>query len=480
MKGQDDNFRQLLETFNDFEREHNLFSITCGDVPVWERIRLPCFRHIIAEAGLFNQGQSEVDQDSLSNYLKGGYKWARGLVWKNPYFASPADILFIGTARRKARKDGLMWDLFCDPILDSLDLDHVFVEPPYQFSHQRPAKTDHMRYLDAITYTSVIQRKLGLANYEFTEAEAERIIELENEMEHVFDCPINLRGLVRDSLSERQSKKWLYDRLLDRIEPEIAVIVASAFWRTFIEVCQERDIPVVELQHGAGHHDHLGYSFPKDACISVFPDYMFVFGQFWKETVQYPIPKEAIYAVGYPYLEGERDRYSDTEKRKQVVFSSQWTIGEELSKCALAFSELDTGYDVVYNLHPKEYDSWREEYPWLVDSPIEVIDGDIPPMYQILSESRVHVGVYSTVIYEGLCFGLDTFLLKVPGVSRMQALVDSGYVTTVSSATDLAKQIETPASRSILTTFSSRMLLTTSRTRSTRYCQIECRIDGRV
>jgi hypothetical protein len=397
----------------------------------------------MTESGLFNQGQSGADQDSISNYLKGGYKWARGLIWKNPCFASPADILFIGTARRKAREDGLMWDLFCDPVLNSLDLNYAFIEPPYQFSHQRPAKTEHIRYLDAITYTSVIQRKLGLANYDFTEAEAERIIELENELEHVFDCPIDLRGLVRDSLSERRSKKWLYERLLDRIEPEIAVIVASAFWRTFIEVCQERGIPVVELQHGAGHHDHLGYTFPEDASISAFPDYIFVFGQFWKDTVQYPIPDESVYVVGYPYLEDERGNYEGNETRQQVVFSSQKTIGEELSKCALEFSELDTGYDVVYNLHPKEYSSWREEYPWLVDSPIEVVDGDTPPMYQILAESMVHVGVYSTVVYEGLCFGLDTYLLKAPGVSRMRALVDNGYVTAVSSAHDLAKQIET-------------------------------------
>lgn len=447
MKGREDDFRRLLEAFYEFEREHDLFSLTCDNVPVWERIRLPCFRQIMTEAGVFNQTQSEVDWDSLSNYLKGGYKWARGLVWKNPYFASPADILFIGTARRKAREDGLMWDLFCDPILDSLDLDHVFIEPPYQFSHQRPAKTENIRYLDAITYTSVLLRKLDLANYKFTGMEAEQVIEIEHKMEHVFDCNIDLRGLVRDSLSDRRSKKWLYERLLDRIEPEIAVLVASAFWRTFIEVCQERDIPVVELQHGSGHHDHLGYTFPEDASISAFPDYIFVFGRFWKETVQYPIPDESVNPVGYPYLEAEREKYEDTETRQQVVFSSQWTIGEELSKCALAFSELDTGYDVVYNLHPKEYDRWREEYPWLVNSSIEVIDGDSPPMYQLLSESEVHIGVYSTVVYEGLCFGLDTYLLEAPGVSRMRALIDSGYVTTVSSAKDLADQITTADAR---------------------------------
>jgi len=443
MKQQENEFQRLLDTFYEFEREQDLFSLTCDDVAVWERIRLSCFRHIMSEAGLFNRGKSQIDQDSLLNHLKGGYKWARGLVWKNPYFASPADILFIGTGRRKAREDGLMWDLFCDPILNSLDLNHVFIELPYQFSHQRPVKTEHIRYFDAITYTSVIQRKLGLANHEFTETEAEQVTKLENKMEHVFDYSIDFRGLVRDSLSERRSKKWLYERLLDHIEPEIVVLVASAFWRTFIEVCQERDISVVELQHGAGHHDHLGYSFPESASVSAFPDYIFVFGRFWKETVQYPIANEAVYPVGYPYLEDELESYADTERRQQAVFSSQRTIGKKLSKCALAFSELDTGYDVVYNLHPKEYNRWREEYPWLVDSSIEIIDSDTPSMYQILSESEVHVGVYSTVVYEGLCFGLDTYLLEAPGVSRMQTLIDSGYVTTVSSASDLADQIAT-------------------------------------
>jgi len=443
MNEQEDDFQRLSESFFEFEREHDLFSLTCDNVYVWERIRLPIFRQIMSKSGVFNQAHSKVNRNSFWNYLKGGYKWTRGMIRKNPFFAPQSDILFIGKARRKPREDGYEWDLFCDPILESLNLDHVYIEPPYQFSHQIPAKTEQIRYLDAITYTSVIQRKLGLASYEFTKSEAEQLKKIESRMETIFDCPINLQGLVRESLSERQSKKWLYERLLNRIEPEMAVLVAGVFWKTFIEVCQERDIPVVELQHGAGHHDHLGYSFPDDVSVNAFPDYMFVFGKFWKETVKYPIPDEDVYAVGYPYLEDERENYADTDTQQQVVFSSQGTIGRELSKCALAFSELETGYDVVYNLHPGEYDRWREEYPWLVDSPIEVIDDDTPPLYQILSESEVHVGVYSTVVYEGLCFGLDTYLLEAPGISRMRALIDSGYVTTVSSANQLADQLLT-------------------------------------
>ena len=441
MNGHGDPFPDYFNRFREFERQHDVFEVTCGGIPIWERIRIRCFRTVMQESGVMDKPHTKVDRNSIVNYIKGGYKFLRGLIRRNPFLAPEADFLFIGGGRRKPRADGYQWDIFCDPILQSLDLDNVYVEPHYKFSHRRPAKTDPLWYLDAVTYTSVVQRTLGLASYELTATEADRLAALERELAREFDIDIDLQGMVRDALSERASRKWLYERLLNRIDPEIVVIVVSAFKSTLIEVCKEHHVPVVEMQHGGGHHNHLWYTFPDGVDVTTYPDYLFVFGKFWKETVNYPLPDEQVYAVGYPYLEAERAQYAGLERNQQIIFSSQGSIGEQLSRTAVDFADLDTGYDIVYKLHPKEYGRWRAEYPWLVDADLTVVDSDTPPLYELLAQSEVNVGVYSTVIYEGFAFGLDTYLLDAPNVSRMRHLVDRGHVSIVSSAEEIASEL---------------------------------------
>jgi hypothetical protein len=435
-------YEGFIKEFSEFEKEQDLFSIEVNDVYIWERVRRLCFKELLNASGIGYQASPKIDQRSLRDYIKGGFKWAKSLIIRNPFFESQSDFFFIGSPRRKPRSDGYMWDIYCDPILDNLKLDYVYTEPPYSLSHRKPAKTENIKYLDLITYTSVIQRQTGLARYEPSQEEKENISELEEKLYSRFGSRINVQNLITEKLSERKSRKWIYEKLLAKLDPKISVIVAGAFKHTFIEVCKEKNIPVVELQHGTGHHNHPGYSYPGDVNLECFPDYIFAFGKFWKDTVDYPIPQEDIYPVGYPYLESEKGKYSDTENDNQIIFSSQWTIGEELSRFAADLSKRDTDYDVVYKLHPKEYNGWETKYPWLTEAPLEVIDDDTVPLYELLSQSEVHVGVYSTVVYEGLVFGLDTYLLNAPGITRMKYLIESGAASKVSSVDELVDYLK--------------------------------------
>jgi hypothetical protein len=68
----------------------------------------------------------------------------------------------------------------------------------------------------------------------------------------------------------------------------------------------------------------------------------------------------------------------------------------------------------------------------LADSNVEVV-GDEPPLYELFATSTTQVGVNSTALFEGLKFGLDTFVLDAPGWEYMTYLVDSGFAAVVSS-----------------------------------------------
>ena len=148
--------------------------------------------------------------------------------------------------------------------------------------------------------------------------------------------------------------------------------------------------------------------------------------------------------VGYPYLEQRRSQYVDTETAEQILFISQGTIGEQLSKFALEVDQHpEIDYNVVYKLHPGEYDRWREEYPWLVNTDFEVIDGSEPPLYQLFAESSVQVGVYSTAVYEGLAFDLETYVYDCSGSNVLDSLIEEGSAELISSAEELASSLGT-------------------------------------
>jgi hypothetical protein len=240
----------------------------------------------------------------------------------------------------------------------------------------------------------------------------------------------------------------LYKRLLDRVRPEVAVIVVSYGKETFIEACQSNGIPVVELQHGVIHPDHLGYSYSGSRTKEMFPDYLLTWGEFWEDRVEFPIPDERVIPVGYPYLEQRRNQYTDVASKDQILFISQGTIGEQLSKFAIKVDQHpDIDYNVVYKLHPGEYDRWREEYPWLVNADFEAINGSEPPLYQLFAESSVQVGVGSTAVYEGLAFDLETYIYDYPGSEVLQPLVAENSAEIVSSVEELAGKLGTGAGR---------------------------------
>jgi len=432
----------LISEFRRFELEFNLFEIRIDNVAIWERLRFGIYRDIQQEN---EQGQAHtsITLDS-DDHLKGAKLWFKNIFYRNPFLTNKSGILFIGHPRRKQEPDGYWWDIYCDPIHEECTLESVHFEKPYLLDHRTPAKTESLRYLELIEYSGTIQRKLGLHNITLPADARNRLEEIERTIEQRFDTEVDLITRVIRELRNRRCRLWLYERLLDRVRPELAVVVISYGKETFIEACQSKGIPVVELQHGVIHSDHLGYSYPGNRTKETFPDYLLTWGEFWGEGIEFPIPDEKVIPVGYPYLEQRRGQYTNIESKDQILFISQGTIGEQLSKFAIKVDQHpEINYDVVYKLHPGEYDRWREEYPWLVDTDFEVIDGAEPPLYQLFAESSVQVGVGSTAIYEGLAFDLEAYVYDCSGSKVLQPLVAENSAEIVSSVEELASGLGT-------------------------------------
>jgi hypothetical protein len=259
-----------------------------------------------------------------------------------------------------------------------------------------------------------------------------------------FGVSFGINEVVSRILANRKAKLPLLHFLLKRIRPKVAVLVTSYGKEDFIEACKSLGIPVIELQHGVIGRFHLAYSFEgKRRSKRMFPDYLLVFGDYWAHCAEYTIDSNHVISVGFPHFEREKNMCIGTEKKDQILFLSQAVGGETLSKFAVDLSKAPGfDYGIVYKLHPRECDGWQGRYPWLLDSCIEVIDTQESVLYKLFAESMAQVGLYSTALYEGLGFGLDTFLVDAGGAEYFNLLIENGMVLKVSSVHELLNHLK--------------------------------------
>lgn len=425
--------------FHEIEDKLDLFSKKINKLYFWERIRFTIFKQTLEKFGIIDRGYRRHQSIQLKNYLKFGVQTLRNFIFNNPLFSSQKEILFLGHERRKLREDGKWWDIYCDPIIENLNQSYLLVEYFYRFKHLRPAKTTNIRYLDFIFTIFTIRRIFRLNKVVFSDVERKLLLEIQNELYLKFDVEISVEAELKSTLLIRQTYLPICMRILKRVRPKLVILVVSYsnISEIFIEASKKLNIPVIELQHGNISPYHYGYSYSGSKRKKItFPDYFFTFGDFWKNTTEFPIQNERIISVGFPYLESERKRYLKIPKRNQILFISQGSRGITISKFAVELNNIiRSNFKIIYKLHPKEYNNWREVYPWLLESGIEVIDSDEKPLYRLFAESKVQIGVTSTAIYEGLNFGLYTFILNI-GIEEMELLITSGYANVLTSPKD--------------------------------------------
>jgi len=435
-------FKDIGERFLKIEDELDLFNEKIRNVYFWERVRFVVHIQILADSGIFDLPYN-LTKPKITNRALGWIRALKNLVFKNPYFSSHKEILIWGCSRRKLQEDGKYWDIYYDPVIEGLDKSFIYLESLYQRKHFIPTKTKDVRYLDFFQNVIYLKRRLGLLKIHFSEREERLLKSIEEEIYSKFEVSIKIKKIVKQELLVRSSMLPFYIKLLRRIKPAVVLLNNSYGKETFIEACKNLYIPTIELQHGVLNKYSFGYSYPGEKRKKrTFPDYFFAFGDFWKNSVELPINKNNVYSVGYPYLEQQKEKYSKVKKKEQILFVSQITIGKELSKYAFELAKHDNlNYKIIYKLHPGEYRDWKESYPWLVGSKIEVIDNDSISFYKLLAESKIQIGVYSTALYEGLTFNLRTYLVNLPGIENIKPLVENNYGILISSFEELHNAI---------------------------------------
>ncbi len=173
-------------------------------------------------------------------------------------------------------------------------------------------------------------------------------------------------------------------------------------------------VPTIGFQHGTVHHLHTHYMYsPKDAPYNPIPDYMFTWGEHWKNILtKHSIynPKET-FVLGQlrtdiiPYLQKKKT----SNKRKKIILASQTDqIGvNNRLKMATDFLHLSKAFpDIDFLIKPHPYEKDPKSYFNNIAKEIGTTNYSIifDDLYEALSEIDMLMTFHSTVASEAIYF----------------------------------------------------------------------------
>lgn len=236
--------------------------------------------------------------------------------------------------------------------------------------------------------------------------------------------------------------------LLDRVTPERIFMQTAAYGdrSNFIRIAHERDIPVIELQHGWIGSSHAAYNFGRaffgSELTSSLPDTLFTFGDYWGKHLQFP---GKIISIGKPVLESTAKKAPPFEQRNNrlLIVSSMLETSKLIYFAELLRSELPPSWEVAIRPHPRERSSAEELFASALARGV-VLD-DASEVSTSLARSRAVVGMVSTVLYEALPFGVHIAVIdtKLSTHYSDKSLFDT-EISDDASTRDFAVRIQSP------------------------------------
>lgn len=452
--GNDDNkMDNNIEKFLEFENQNNLLEYQISGLRFWLIIRENLYNDILKKSQGIGVAHTTFSQRSRTDKIKIAMGFFKNAISNNLFSLKQKDILVINHPRRV--KNGMYYEcLYTDYILENLPHTYYVLEDTSLNGRLTPVRTQNLMYTDSLNfrffclfYIRKIRGGLKLQAHE--EKYIRDLIAKVGDVFNVNFDPDSYISKIKDQLLKYIILYNQYEKIISKVNPKLIVEVVSYERRrkAINAVAKKLNIPTVEFQHGTMGKYHIAYNFSKKSGLPTFPDFVFTYGQFWKDKTRLPIDDSKVKVVGWPYYERKVNEYKS--KRNEIgenviLFISQGPVGKELSKVAVELSERITKgkYKIIYKLHPGEYARWKEEYPWLTGKDIAVIDNNEYDMHYYFSQADIQIGVSSTALFEGLGYGLATYIYKVYSHEYMEDLYGNNLATLIQSVDELLENLE--------------------------------------
>lgn len=442
-----------IKSFLEIEKKYNLCHMEIGGINIWEYCRFEMWNSIICAERLQLQKAHRIGSKKpiftlIKNSVCGYMKYISSAK-KN------VDVCFITHERRV--KENEYYDCMYTESLIEMYPNSIVFEAPYKYGHLIPTRTANMIYTDWIVIIGNVYARLQkmfntVAYRRIYEAIKEQWEMPFGEMKKEYELQAEFDRLIKIAIEKYflcKIQYGMYESMLKKFSPKVIVEVCHYSRQCMLvnEIAKKMNIPTIEIQHGTMHADHVAYQYMVKEEIFQLPRRIFLFSDFWKTQLHMPIDGKNLITTGFPYFEKKLEKYKNIKKtsdKKTILFISQGTIGKQLSLLAVDLSrKLDENtYRIIYKLHPGEYSDWKKVYSELVKSNIEVVDNSEKNIYEYFSVADVQIGVYSTAIYEGLGFGLQTMLYNIAHADTMSELVENEYAVFVNNADEILEELK--------------------------------------
>lgn len=433
-------FNKVLELYEAIEKDLHLDDSLINGVPWWDSLRYPLFQEILRDLRLRDDLATTTKAPLIYRKVKNGMKLLSHilslLTSRSPLMISDKSILVWGHARKKF-DNGLYTDIYSDPFVelfpDNLRVAIIARAGKYSGLKQKSPGISFC----AESLISVAVLLSAIASLLLRPRRDQTVINiLESRLLQDFQIKYNLKNSILRSVANWHSLHFVMTAYFRLKRPSHFFIVVSAGHEPVIAAAKAANIPTIELQHGSPSRGKLNYDYSSGISKSSFPDYFLSFGEYWKNSVTLPIPKDRNLSFGFPYLANKISFYSMVEKENILLVVSQPVFATSLARFAI--KALGVGdIKVVFKPHPSEFVSDAPDYfRDLRDAGVFIAE-ESSDIYFLFSKARWQVGVFSTALYEGLCFNVALFLLPLPGFECMEPLVTCGLAKIIRSVDDL-------------------------------------------
>jgi hypothetical protein len=427
--------KELCELIWEAERRFDLLAWKINGVYLWQAKRMFFYYSLAQQASVLELPH----QKPISGYLNRLKSWAallRGAVLYNPLVGEEQLDALIFEGQRHKKIDGENLEIVTYYLAQDLaekGISFHLMDKSYDGRHKKK-RHGSRRYLDYMDLKAAIGTRIGRC--QMKEADTKRIEEIESYFEKEIGVNLNLFGNHQRELHRFLLENEFYRHLLKKREPkEIYCVNSYGGLASMINAAKEMEIPVIELQHGTFSKYHLGYSFPnlpQGRQLQYFPDKFYVWNKFWKGMIPLPIDDDDVVCYGNKFFDEQKNKYDEVERTEgQIVVISQGVIGGRLSSLILEHAHDLSSYKIVYKLHPGEYDRWRDYEALVALSKMENVEiVKECDLYRVFAQSEYQIGVFSTAIYEGMAFGVETVLAPLPGIEYMEDMLKNKTAIT--------------------------------------------------
>lgn len=449
-----DNFDSiaLTEDFLDFEKDQKLFSIEVKGYKFWDYIRYHVYEKIID----YHQSFNSLLQCPSENYIKRLGK-VKNIVFsimpfvlsKIKYKKKNYDIIFINTSIKRFTFNKKNVDYYTFPVIQKLyNRYKILLIDPQEFI-DRDIKRNYPCDVLALRFFNLIDRVKSFFVF-YNNRDKNIFFDIQKMIKRRFAADIDIYKLTREVFSYHIQRKKRFYKIFKDYKPKLLIYADNGFLKSIIQAGHEYGAKTIDLQHSLVSFLNVLYNYPERAKkngLATISDYIFTFGDCWNQEFRLPANKVSM---GFPFFEIKKEKYCSKidlhkqDKSKNIIIISVIRSKQSLIRIAVKLANLLPEYKIFYKLRLREYGNWRQQYPQsFIENPnITVIDNNQISLYDYFRISDYQIGTNTTALYEGLFFGLTTFVLKSGWYQEMRTLYENDYAFLVSEADEIAAKIK--------------------------------------